>query len=323
MAETFYDVLGVPKTADADAIKKAYRKLAKDLHPDRNPGNKKAEERFKSVNRAFDALGDPKKRALYDEFGEESLNAGFDAEKARAYKNWAAQGGRSAGGVGGDPFGQGVRLEDLFGANARGGGSGDAGDIFGDLFGRASRRRGPQKGQDFESEVTVDFASAVRGTMVELRPRGGEGAPVTVRIPAGADEGSRVRIAGQGAPSQSGGPAGDLLLEIHVEPHPYFRREGDDLHLAVPITVAEAYKGAKVKVPTMDGSVSLKVPPKSQSGTVVRLRGKGVAKKGKPAGDLYVHFEVYIPTQEDPKLAALIDEIALFQAEDLREKITL
>ena len=321
MAESFYDVLGVPKTADADEIKKAYRKLAKDLHPDRNPGNKKAEERFKKVNRAFDALGDPKKRALYDEFGEESLNAGFDPEKVRAYKSWAAQQGRGGGGAG-DPFGQGVRLEDLFG-NARGGGTTEVGDLFGDLFGRASRRRGPQKGQDLESRVTVDFASAVRGTTVELHPRGGEGVPVTVRIPAGADEGSRVRIAGQGAPSPNGGPPGDLILDIHVEPHPQFRRDGDDLHLSVPITVAEAYKGAKVKVPTIEGYVSLKVPPKSQSGTVVRLRGKGVAKRGRPEGDLYVHFEVQIPTQDDPKLAALVDQLAAFQTGDPREKLSL
>jgi curved DNA-binding protein len=325
MAQSFYDVLGVPKDADADAIKKAYRKLAKDLHPDRNPGNKKAEERFKQVNRAFDALGDPKKRGLYDEFGEESLSSGFDADKARAYKTWASQGGARGGGRGGgggaDPFGQGVRVEDLFGNNARGG-STDVNEIFGDLFGRG-RRRGPQKGPDLASEVNVDFASAVRGTMVELQPRGGEGEPVKVRIPAGADEGSRVRIAGQGAPSPNGGPPGDLVLDIHVEPHAYFRREGEDLHLSVPVTLVEAYKGAKVKVPTIDGFVSLKVPPKSQSGTVVRLRGKGVAKRGRAAGDLYVHFEVQIPTEDDPKLAALMDEIAAFQTEDPRAKITL
>ncbi len=171
--------------------------------------------------------------------------------------------------------------------------------------------------------MTVDFASAVRGTTVELRPRGGEGAPVTVRIPAGADEGSRVRIAGQGAPSPSGGSPGDLILEIHVEPHPQFRREGDDLHLGLPITIAEAFKGAKVKVPTIDGSVSLKVPPKSQTGSVVRLRGKGVAKKGQTAGDLYVHFEVQIPTSEDPKLAALIEELAAFDTGDPRADLTL
>ena len=226
----FYEVLGVPKTAEADAIKKAYRKLAKDLHPDRNPGNKKAEDRFKAVNQAFDVLGDAKKRALYDEFGEQSLAGGFDPEKVRAYKQWASQQGGGGGHRGGDPFGQGVKIEDLFG-NARGGGTTDVNDLFGDLFGRSSRRRGPQKGSDLESAVTVDFASAVRGATIELRPDGGAGAPVTVRIPAGADEGSRVRIAGHGGASPNGGAPGDLILEIHVEPHPHFRRDGDDLHL--------------------------------------------------------------------------------------------
>jgi curved DNA-binding protein len=320
MAENFYHVLGVEKGAGPDDIKKAYRKLAKQLHPDKNPGNKKAEERFKTVNRAFDALGDEKKRKLYDEFGEDGLREGFDPEKVRAYKQWSSQQGPRGGA--GDPFGQGVRLEDLFGGNARGGGGNDVSEIFGDLFNRGSRRRGPQKGQDLESQVKVDFASAVRGATVELRTQ--EGAPpVTVRIPAGADEGSRVRIAGQGAPSPSGGPPGDLLLEIHVEPHPFFRREGDDLHLPVPITIAEAYAGAKVKVPTVDGSVSLKVPPRSQSGSVVRLRGKGVARRGKEAGDLYVHFEVQIPTQDDAKLAALVEQVAAFQTEDLRAKLAL
>jgi curved DNA-binding protein len=318
MAESFYDVLGVSKTADADEIKKAYRKLAKDLHPDKNPGNKKKEDRFKKVNQAFDTLGDAKKRALYDEFGEEGLREGFDAEKVRAYKQWSTQ--QPAGGVrGGDGFGQGVRLEDLFG-NARG--STDASDMFGDLFGRASRRRGPMKGHDLESEVTIDFASALRGTTIELRQRDGS-APVTVRIPAGADEGSRVRIAGHGGPSPNAGPAGDLILVIHVQPHPSFRREGDDLHLTLPITIAEAYKGAKVKVPTIEGSVALKVPPKSQSGSVVRLRGKGVARKGHEQGDLYVHFEVQIPTSDDAKVSSLVDEIEKLQTEDPRAKIAL
>jgi curved DNA-binding protein len=132
-----------------------------------------------------------------------------------------------------------------------------------------------------------------------------------------------VRIAGQGGPSANGGPPGDLILQIHVQPHPHFRREGDDLHLSVPITIAEAYRGAKVKVPTIDGSVSLKVPPKSQSGSVVRLRGKGVARKGREAGDLYVHFEVQIPTSDDPKVAAIIDQLAEEQTADPRESLAL
>jgi curved DNA-binding protein len=323
MAEDFYGVLGVQRNAEPDAIKKAYRKLAKNLHPDKNPGNEQAETRFKAVNRAFDVLSDPAKRKLYDEFGEEGLREGFDAERVRAYQQWSSR-QRGAAGAGGDPFAQGVRLEDLFGGAAGGGGQpGGIGDMFGDLFGRTQRRRGPMKGPDFESEVTIDFASAVRGTTVELRPRGSHGTPVQVRIPAGADEGSRVRIAGQGGPSPNAGAAGDLILEIHVEAHPYFRREGDDLHIALPITVAEAYQGAKVRVPTVEGSVQLKVPSKSQSGSVVRLRGKGVAKKGKTPGDLYVHFQVQVPTVDDPELAAAVEKIAAFQTEDPRKDITL
>ncbi len=327
MAEDLYSVLGVGKTADADAIKKAYRKLATQLHPDKNPGNKKAEERFKQVNHAYDVLSDAKKRKLYDEFGEEGLREGFDADRVRAYREWAArQGARGGaggfGGYGGGRGGEQVNLEELFGQQG-GAGAGGFGDLFGDLFSRTRRQRGPVKGPDLESEITIDFASSLRGTMLELRPHGLGGAPVTVRIPAGADEGSRVRIAGQGAPSPSGGPRGDLVLTIHVTPHPHFRRDGDDLHLDLPITVAEALHGAKVKVPTIDGSVALKVPEKTQSGQMVRLRGKGVARKGRTPGDLYVHFLIQVPTEGGAELTRLVDELAKLQKGDPREHIRL
>jgi curved DNA-binding protein len=146
---------------------------------------------------------------------------------------------------------------------------------------------------------------------------------VTVRIPAGAAEGSRVRISGQGGPSPSGGPPGDLVLTIHVTPHPYFRREGDDLHLDLPVTVAEAYSGAKVRVPTIDGSVTLKVPAGTQSGSVVRLRGKGVARKGRNAGDLFVHFMIRIPAGAGPELDQLVERMAKLQTEDPRGDIRL
>jgi curved DNA-binding protein len=312
-----YAVLGVPKSAEGDTIKKAYRKLAGQLHPDKNPGNKSAETRFKEVNHAYDVLGDPKKRKLYDEFGEEGLREGFDPERVRAYREWAS---RQSRGGGSDPEGgQTFDLEDMLG----GAGAGGFGDLFGDLIGRARRQRGPIKGPDLESEITIDFASALRGATLELRPQGHTETPVTVRIPAGAAEGSRVRIANQGGPSPSGGPRGDLVLTIHVTAHPHFRREGDDLHLDLPVTIAEAYHGAKVKVPTVDGSVTMKVPERTQSGNVVRLKGKGVAKKGRLAGDLYVHFLVQIPKDGAGEVAQLVDRIAKYQPDDPRRDIRL
>jgi curved DNA-binding protein len=319
VADDLYSVLGVSKSADGDAIKKAYRKLAAQLHPDKNPGNKKAEERFKQVNHAYDVLGDSKKRKLYDEFGEDGLREGFDPDRVRAYRDWQSRQGRRGGAASAYP-GQTVDLEDLFAGGTPAGG---IGDLFGDIFNRSRRTRGPAKGPDLESEITIDFASALRGATLELRPQGTAGAPVTVRIPAGAAEGSRVRIAGQGGPSPSGGPSGDLVLSIHVTPHPFFRREGDDLHLDLPVTLAEAYHGARVKVPTVDGPVTLKVPEGTQSGNVVRLRGKGVAKKGRSPGDLYVHFLVRIPADPTPDVAKLIDELAKHQPGDPRAEIRL
>lgn len=322
MAEDFYSVLGVPKNADADAIKKAYRKLARDLHPDKNPGNKDAEARFKSVNRAYETLHDTKKRALYDEFGEEALREGFDADKARAYKAWQSQGGANGFGRGFGTRGRGgatVNLEDLFGGSPGGGGGGAGfdGTDFGDLFGR---RRGPMKGHDLEQEITVDFETAVRGTTLQLRnPNTNE--TVTVRVPPGADEGSRVRIPGQGGASPNGGPSGDLVLVIHVKPHLLFRREGDDLHVDIPINVSEAIKGGKVRVPTFDGPVSVKVPPGTQSGTMLRVRGKGVARKGRPQGDLYVKFMIHVPAGTQPELIRLVDELTKYEDPNVRQNL--
>lgn len=296
MADDFYSVLGVSKGADADAIKKAYKKLARDLHPDKNPGNAAAEKRFKEVNRAYDALHDPKKRGLYDEFGEEALREGFDAEKARAYKSWQGGGGGfPGGGFGGG--GRTVNLEDLFGGGGFSQGGGYEGADLNDLFGRRGRARGPVRGQDLEQEITVDFETAVRGTTLQLRSQ--DGSEVQVRVPPGANEGSRVRIPGQGGMSPNNGPRGDLLLVIHVRPHALFKREGDDLTIEIPITVSEAILGAKVRVPTFDGPVSVKVPAGTQSGTMLRVRGKGVVKKGKTPGDLYVRFMVHVPVPSD------------------------
>jgi curved DNA-binding protein len=325
MARDFYGVLGLSRGATADEIKKSYRKLAAKLHPDKNPGNKAAEAQFKEVNRAYEALGDPKKRALYDEFGEDALREGFDPDRMRQYRAWTEQqrsGGGNRGVGGGMPF----NIDDILrGAGVSGttndfGAEGNVGDIFGDLFGGRRRRRGPARGADQEAEITIDFATAVKGGMFTLRTA--ESAePITVRIPPGAHEGSRLRIAGQGAPGASGGAPGDLLLHIHVRPHPFFRREGNDLHLDLPVTAGEAYSGAKVKVPTAEGSVTLKVPPHTQSGQVARLKGKGVAKKNVAPGDLYVHFQIQLPTVETDEVRDAIGTLEKAFTADPRDNI--
>lgn len=314
MARDLYDVLGVSKSASADDIKKTYRKLAAELHPDKNPGKKDAEAKFKEVNHAHQVLSDKDKRALYDEFGEEGLREGFDAEKARMFRRYQQQGGGRAGG---NPFGG----THPFGGGFDGEGvhfSGDMGDLFGDLFARQGRGSRPRRGQDLESAITIDFASAIRGVTLQIAPRG---QPITVRIPPGADEGSRVRVPGEGMPGSGGGPAGDLVLEIHVTPHARFRREGDDLHLDLPVTPGEAFSGGKIRVPTIDGSVQMKLPAGSQSGQSVRLKGKGVARKGKPTGDLYVRVMVQLPA--DPKAKEAIDALEALMPNDVRAGIEL
>lgn len=304
MARDLYSILGVPKTADEEAIKKAYRKLAMKLHPDKSPG-KASEAKFKEINQAYDVLGDSKKRALYDEFGEVSLSQGFDAERARQMRDFQSRGGFRGGGAGG---GQGfeVNLEDLIGRAGGGGGfgGGGMGDLFGDLMGRGAARRGPRKGQDIESPLTIDFEAAVKGTEMHLQSPDGEA--ITVRIPAGADEGNRLRVPGAGGAGQ---PRGDLFLIIHVRPHAHFRREGDDLHVDLPLTPKEAFHGGKVRVPTPHGEVTLKVPQHAQSGQLIRLRGKGVTRKNKEPGDLYAKLLVMIPTVDDPEVVAAIEAL--------------
>ena len=304
MARDLYETLGVAKDATEDQIKKAFRKLAAKHHPDRNPG-KANEDRFKEVSAANEVLGDKDKRALYDEFGDVSLQQGFDPERARAVRDF---GGGRGGGARGGP----VSFEEIFGQNP---GAGDMGDLFGGIFGGQRRgRAGPRRGQDLESTVTIDFASSMRGTQLSLRVS--EAAePVTVRVPAGVSEGGRLRIQGQGGPGQRGGPPGDLLLVVHVTPHPHFRREGDDLWLDLPITVVEAFEGAKVRVPTVDGEVMLKVKPRTQSGDVSRLRGKGVAPPKKPPGDLYVKFFVKVPAGDEPEVAKAMQALAPFMGD--------
>lgn len=315
MSDTdLYAVLGVPKSADAEAIKKAFRASAMKFHPDRNPGDKSAEDSFKKVNHAYEVLSDPKKRALYDEFGEVGLREGFDADRFRQWQSAGAGGG-------------GASYEDFFGQGA--GGNVDFGDIFSQFFGGAGgggarvyvggdptgRTRRQMKGRDLEGEITVDFADAVRGHEVGLNVNGNS---IRVRIPPGAQEGSRVRIAGKGVPSPAGGPPGDLLLTVHVTPHASYWLEDNDLHVRVPVTVIEAWKGAKVTVPTPTGEVTVKVPPRTNTGAKLRLRGKGVPKS-KPT-DLIVHVEIVLP-EATPEVEAAMEALEKASASNPREAL--
>jgi len=313
MPADFYKDLGVSRDATPEDVKKAYRKLATQLHPDKNPGDKKSESRFKAVNRANQVLSDPEKRKLYDEFGEDGLREGFDPHAARAYQR-AATGARGRGN------GPAVNVEDLFGgagANSAGG----FGDLFGDLFGGAGRgRRAGARGADLASEVAIDFASSLRGAELKLRLQDG-GDEVTVRVPAGAGDGDKVRVAGQGAPGALGGPPGDLVLTIRVKPHPFFERSGLDLYLDLPITVGEAYRGAKVRVPTPEGPVTLTVPKHAQSGQVARLKGKGVRRQGQ-TGDLFVRFQIKLPVATSPEIEAAVETLEAAMTGDVRAGIT-
>ena len=320
MAADFYKDLGVARGATDDEIKKAYRKLAAKLHPDKNPDDKKSEARFKVVNRAYQALSDKQKRSLYDEFGEEGLREGFNPQAARAYRNGGMGSGFSR--ARGSSRGGSVNIEDLFSTpGAEGPGAGGIGDIFGDLFSRGGRRGSNpgSKGSDIASEVSVDFISALRGAELKLRLQDG-GDDITVRVPPGAGDGDKVRIAGQGAPGAYGGPPGDLILNIRVTKHPHFERSGLDLYLDLPITVGEAYRGAKVRVPTPDGAITLTVPKHAQSGQIARLKGRGVKRKA-DQGDLYIRFQIKLPASESDEIEAAVTALESAMAGDVRADV--
>ena len=306
MAADLYKELGVSRTASSDEIKKAYRKLAAELHPDKNPGNAAVETRFKAVNRAYQVLHDKKTRALYDEFGDEGLREGFRPEQARAYRR--ATSGNGA-----------VAFEDLFTTASRSG----LGDIMGDLFGtrHGPRRRVPTRGADVSSDVTIDFADAIRGTTVHLQHQGSVEA-VKVRIPPGAGNGDRVRVTGHGAPGKNGSEPGDLLITVRVRPHSYFERDGLDLRLDLPVTVAEAYRGAKVTIPTPEGPVGLKLPSHTQSGQVVRLKGRGVRRKDQ-VGDLLVRFMIRLPDRDSKETEEALDTLSEPIASEVRADLRL
>ncbi len=369
-----YQVLGVTRNASAEEIKKAYRKLARRYHPDVNPGNKQAEERFKEISQAHDVLSDPDKRKLYDEFGVEGVQAGFDAARARAQNEWIRQhaAGSSPFGEAAGGFGRYANFEDLFGG------------VFG-----AGGRPAAEPGQDLEASLEIGLLDAVKGLSTQvsidrpepcatchgsgndpasettcpecqgrgrvqmargpvsferLCPRcggrgrtgtracptcGGRGQTLrqerlTVHIPAGVDAGSRVRVAGKGAPGIGNGPPGDLYIVIHVRPHPVLERRDADLYLDVPITVGEAALGGTIDVPTPDGQVRVKGPAGSQSGRLLRVRAHGVpALKGGRRGDFYVRLMVHVPSDAKDRTREAIQTLESAYGKDLRGGLRL
>ncbi len=314
MAQDYYALLGVSRDADADAIKRAYRKLAKDLHPDRHPDDKAAEAKFKAVNRAFDVLSDDQKRGLYNEFGEDGLREGFDPDRMRAYRR---HGGRPSASGGAPGSSGGFSFDDLFGSSV----NSSLNDLFGDLI---DRQRAPSRvpGADSVATVHVDFASAVRGATIDVRSHPSRTEPLKIRIPAGVRDGEKLTIRGGGGLSPAGGPPGTLTLTIEIGSHKFFRREGDDLHVDLPVTISEAWKGAKVRVPTVDGAVTLTVPPKTQAGAILRLRGKGVTRSKAEPGDLYVHLRLEMPAGDDAALEQWVSMAPAADGVDPRAEVT-
>jgi molecular chaperone DnaJ len=278
----FYKVLGVDKKAAADEIKKKYRALARDLHPDKTKGDAAKEEKFKAVSEAYEILSDAKKRAEYDEARTLFERGGFRAPQGGGFQ-------------GGD-------FSDVFGG-------GNPQDIFANLFGGGGRR-GPRKGQDLQTEATITFRESVFGTTLDLRlaTDRGQAQNISARVPTGVNDGAKIRVKGKGAQGEAG--PGDLFIQLHVKPHPIFSRKGENLTITLPVTFAEAALGADIKVPTMSGDdVTVRIAPGTPNGRTLRVKGRGIVK-GSVTGDLLVTVEVQVPQRVDGKALEALKQFA-------------
>jgi molecular chaperone DnaJ len=280
-----YTILGVKKSDSDDLIKKQYRKLSKELHPDATKGDKKLEERFKEVSEAYEVLSDPKKRAEYNEMRD-------------LYKS-------SGGGMRGGPGGGGPQggYQDFFG------GGGDPQDIFSTLFGGG--RRGPSKGADLQTEATISFRDSIFGSEINLRL---DRETISTRIPAGVKDGSKIKLKGRGSPGAAG--PGDLFVIIHVTKHPVFTRDEENLLMTLPVTFAEASLGADIVVPTIDGEeVKVRLAPGTQNGKTLRVKGRGITRNHK-TGDLLITIDVVVPQRIDGKAKKALEDFAAAMQDD-------
>jgi len=291
MSEDYYATLGLRKGASSDEIQKAYRDQARKFHPDLNPNDDSAKAKFQSIQKAYEVLNDPEKREMYDQYGSN-------------YEQVGGQGGWQGQSRGGGPSFDDIDLSQFFGEGAaRGGGFGGGGfsDLFRQFTGRSGeRKQGPQRGADLQHELQVPFRTAVAGgeAQITIRRKSGKVETLNVKIPAGIEDGKKIRLRGQGEPSPGGGATGDILITVQVAPHPFFQRVGNDLIARVPITLSEAVLGGKVDIPTPKGTITLTVPAGSSSGKRLRVRGHGVASKDK-TGDLYAELQIVIPENLD------------------------
>lgn len=303
----YYKTLGVERNADEKTIKRAYRKLAQQYHPDKNPNNKAAEEKFKEINEAYEVLGNAENRSKYDQLGQN-------------YQRWRQTGGQSggfdfsqwfAGGAPGGTYQTNVNVEDLFG------GSGGFSDFFEAIFGgRMGQQQQSRRGRDQEHTVEISLEEAYHGTTRSLGYEGGES--FTAKIPRGAKNGTKIRLRGKGEPGM-GSASGDLYLVVHVHPHPIFKRDGDNLSLDLDISVPTAVLGGKVPVPTLTGPVTLTIPANTSSGRTIRLTGRGMPKLNNPDeyGDLLVRVMIRVPAQLNSRERELYEELARLQKAEI------
>lgn len=312
-----YETLGVPKSASAADIKKAFRQLAKKYHPDRNKDDVKAKERFAEIGSAYEILGDEKKKAQFDrgEIGADGKPRGF--EGFGAGPGGFSRAWRNAGGGQGDQH-----FEFNFGGGGPGAGGGGGGfeDLFSDFFGGRRRGQTPARGDDVVATATVPLETAAKGGSARVLVPSGR--TLEVKIPPGVEDGQQIRLRGQGAPGARGGEPGDALVTVKIAAHPYFKLEGRDLRLDLPVAIYEAALGAKVQTPTLDGKVELAVPPGSNGGRTLRLRGRGLpATESKPAGDLYVTLKVMLPEEPDADFEARMRDLRDHHHYDPRRKM--
>ncbi|ARO33813.1 MULTISPECIES: J domain-containing protein [Rhizobium] len=302
MSQDPYELLGVKRDASQKDIQSAFRKLAKKLHPDLNPGDRKAEERFKEISTAYEILSDEEKRGRFDR-GEIDMT-GAERAQRNYYRDYASAGGAD------NPYRNSAGFADF----------GDADDIFASFFSRRTGGgRARSQGQDRRFSMEVDFLEAINGTRTEVKLP--DGPALEVGIPPGTRDGQTLRLRGKGEPGIGGGPAGDALIEIHVRPHRFFTRDGDDIRLELPISLSEAVLGGKLRVPTPSGPVNLTLPPHSNTGKVLRLKGKGVPKRGGGHGDIYVTLKIVLPDQPDERLPSLVKEWAAAHPYDPRKNM--